>query len=136
MHENFLHRDRIDWDRLRRETFDRAEDAQSSVETYAAIRFALAQLGDRHSFLQLTPALAREESSRRAPAVDPAPAATRAPSRPPSPLQMRRSACSAAWSGGSIIETAPRPLARIVVPFLSDRIRTASPQSFKPSLRI
>jgi hypothetical protein len=111
MRENFLHRDRIDWDRPRRETFDRAEGAQSSVETYAAIRYALAQLGDHHSFLQLTPALAREESSRKAPAVDPASPATRAPSRPPSLFQMRRD------PEGSIIETARRPLARIVVPF-------------------
>ena len=76
MQENFLHKDTVDWERLRREAIAHAEGALSSVETYAAIRFAFGQLGDHHSFLQLTPALAREEKSRTVKGGNAAPAAT------------------------------------------------------------
>jgi len=113
MQEQFLQRDRIDWQRLRREAFAYAEGAQSSVETYAAIRFALAQLGDHHSLLQLTPALAREETSRKVTGGKATPAATQGASRQPSPFQARRA------PEGSIIETAARPVARIVVPLFA-----------------
>jgi carboxyl-terminal processing protease len=113
MQESFLHKDRIDWERLRAETLAQAEGAQTSVDTYAAIRFALTRLGDQHSFLQLTPALTREEAARKTPRASTAPIATQAASRPPSRFQNRRA------PEGSMIETGPRPLARIVVPLFS-----------------
>ena len=44
-----LHRDSIDWDALRESAFKIAEHAQTPADTYDAIRYALAELGDRHS---------------------------------------------------------------------------------------
>jgi hypothetical protein len=58
MQEHFLHTSlhtsKIDWPRLRQEAFVQAGAAQTAVDTYPAIRFALARLGDHHSYLQLT----------------------------------------------------------------------------------
>src|SRR5262245_16211167 len=65
MREHFMHKDRNDWPQLRRDTFSQATGPQTGGDTYPAIRFALAMLGDRHSFLQLTPELTREEASRK-----------------------------------------------------------------------
>jgi hypothetical protein len=65
MQEHFLHRDKIDWPQLRRETLSQAGGAQTPVDTYPAIRFALAKLGDHHSYLQLTLALTSQEAARR-----------------------------------------------------------------------
>src|SRR5690348_10300882 len=59
MREHFLHKDKIDWPRLAAETLAQAAGAQTTVDTYPAIRFALAKLGDHHSYLQLTPELSR-----------------------------------------------------------------------------
>jgi carboxyl-terminal processing protease len=46
---NSLHRESIDWDKLRQGTFEVARYAQTPADTYGAIRFALSQLGDQHS---------------------------------------------------------------------------------------
>jgi carboxyl-terminal processing protease len=46
---NSLHRESIDWDKLRKGAFEVARYAQTPADTYGAIRFALSQLGDQHS---------------------------------------------------------------------------------------
>ena len=49
MQRNSLHRHTIDWELLRKSTFDVAQHAQTPAETYGAIRYALVRLGDHHS---------------------------------------------------------------------------------------
>ena len=46
---NSLHRHTIDWELLRKSTFDVAQHAQTPADTYGAIRYALVRLGDHHS---------------------------------------------------------------------------------------
>jgi len=60
MQQKSLHRDRIDWGTLRKSAFKIAEHAQTPADTYGAIRYALAELGDHHSHF-LTP----EEHTQR-----------------------------------------------------------------------
>jgi C-terminal processing protease CtpA/Prc len=50
MERNALHRDRIDWPKLQRAAAQRVEGASAPADTYDAIRWALTQLDDRHSF--------------------------------------------------------------------------------------
>lgn len=52
MQANALHRDQIDWQALRFETFQRAAGASTPAETYESIRWALRQLNDGHSFFE------------------------------------------------------------------------------------
>ena len=61
-----LKRGTVDWPRIRKEALTRAAHAESTVDTYDAIRLALASLGDHHSSLHLTPALQALESQRKA----------------------------------------------------------------------
>ena len=61
-----LRRGAVDWPRVRKEALARVAHAESTVDTYDAIRFALASLGDHHSSLHLTPALQTLESQRKA----------------------------------------------------------------------
>jgi carboxyl-terminal processing protease len=61
-----LRREAVDWPLIRKEAMKRAARAESTVDTYDAIRFALASLGDHHSSLHLTPALQALESQRKA----------------------------------------------------------------------
>lgn len=61
-----LKREAVDWARIRKEALARAAHAESTVDTYDAIRFALTSLGDHHSSLHLTPALQAVESQRKA----------------------------------------------------------------------
>ena len=51
MQQYALHKRSIDWDALRKSTLDFAAGAQSPLDTYEAIRFALRQVNP-HSFLQ------------------------------------------------------------------------------------
>jgi carboxyl-terminal processing protease len=114
MQEHFYQKDRIDWPELRRETLSQAGAAQSPVDTYPAIRFALAKLGDHHSYLQLTPELTRQETARQPklanPSAMPKPYYRERVFPFPSPFRMRRVPESA------MIPQAPAPLAVIVVP--------------------
>jgi carboxyl-terminal processing protease len=57
MQKNALHRDSVDWARLRVETFAHATNARTSVDTYPAIAFALTLLQEHHSFLELPDSL-------------------------------------------------------------------------------
>jgi hypothetical protein len=61
-----LRRDHIDWPRLRKEVLARAARAEITVDTYDAIRFALASLGDHHSSFHPIPAMEQLEASRKA----------------------------------------------------------------------
>lgn len=54
MQEHSLRRKSTAWTELRRKTLDRAAGSQNAADTYEAIRYALQQLGDHHSFLQLS----------------------------------------------------------------------------------
>jgi C-terminal processing protease CtpA/Prc len=49
MQKKSLRRDSIDWEALRKSAFKIAEHAQTPADTYRAIRYALAELGDHHS---------------------------------------------------------------------------------------
>lgn len=57
MQNNALNRKTIDWAAVRRETLDRAQNAQNTVDTYPAIAYAFSQLKEHHSFLQLPDSL-------------------------------------------------------------------------------
>ena len=50
MEGNALHRDNIEWKAVRTEASRRAIGASAPTETYDAIRWALSQLKDDHSF--------------------------------------------------------------------------------------
>jgi hypothetical protein len=60
MQKRALHRDSIDWKRVREETLARAANAKTTTDTYVAIAHALSQLKERHSFLQLPDSLDKE----------------------------------------------------------------------------
>src|SRR5688572_14500372 len=49
MQTHSLYRESIDWAALREDTFEVAKYAQTPADTYGAIKFALARLGDHHS---------------------------------------------------------------------------------------
>src|SRR6266851_5413513 len=66
MQARALRRATVDWPRVRAEALARAAQAKTTVDTYDAIRFALASLGDHHSSLHPTPELERLESQRKA----------------------------------------------------------------------
>jgi carboxyl-terminal processing protease len=114
---NFLHRDAIDWPTLRSEVLNQAGHAQTPVDTYPALRYALASLGDHHSYLQLTPALAEAEATRKPSLVDPsrmpAPIVRKQSFPFPSPFRTRR------LPEGALVMGSPRPVAQVVVPLFS-----------------
>jgi carboxyl-terminal processing protease len=56
MREHSLYRAEVDWSALRDQAFEYARGAGTVTEAYAAVRFAVRALGDRHSYLQ-TPAV-------------------------------------------------------------------------------
>jgi carboxyl-terminal processing protease len=60
-----LRREAVDWPRIRKQALARAAHAESAVDTYDAIRFALASLGDHHSSLHLTSELQALEAQRK-----------------------------------------------------------------------
>lgn len=64
MQQNALHRGKIDWGTLRKETIEHAAGVEVPVDTYDAIRWALKKV-NRHSFLQLPPQLEKQEADRR-----------------------------------------------------------------------
>ncbi len=51
MQRHSLNRTAVDWPALRRVTLEHARGAQTAADTYPALRFALRELGDRHSYL-------------------------------------------------------------------------------------
>src|SRR5262245_23573703 len=109
--EHSFHREKLDWSAIRRSAFDAAAGVELPVDTYEALRGALAALGDHHSFLQLPAELERLESERRAARGILAAAPTSAASRPVSPFATRRN------PEGRVHETDSGAVAQIVVPF-------------------
>ena len=87
MQARSLRRDHIDWPHLRKETFARAARAEITVDTYDAVRFALASLDDHHSSFHPTAALEDLEAKRKA-SRQPAPEPAQQP-RPSSPFTGR-----------------------------------------------
>jgi carboxyl-terminal processing protease len=65
MQARAFRRETVDWPRVREEALARAAKAQTTSDTYDAIRFALTSLGDHHSSLHLTDDLAKLESERK-----------------------------------------------------------------------
>jgi carboxyl-terminal processing protease len=64
MQKDALHSSEIDWPAVRREALKRAEGAQSTVDTYPAIYYALTQLKEHHSFLRLPDTLSEADKKR------------------------------------------------------------------------
>jgi hypothetical protein len=52
MREHSLRRNDVDWPRLRVEALEHARGAATAADAHSAVRFALRELGDRHSYLQ------------------------------------------------------------------------------------
>src|SRR5215469_4860937 len=119
MRQHYLHRDKTDWTKLKQETFYQAAGAQTAVDTYPAIRFALARLEDHHSYLQPTPDLLREENSRRPklanPSAMPQSSARKTTFPFPSPFRTRR------VPEGAMVLGSPTLIAQIVVPLFSSQ---------------
>lgn len=65
MEKNSLMKREVNWKSLRLRTLEKAAGAQETIDTWDAIRFALAEIGDNHSFLQLAPELQAKENERR-----------------------------------------------------------------------
>src|SRR6185437_9795162 len=65
MQKRALRRNTVDWDKLRAQAHNKAANAKLTVDTYDAIRFALASLGDHHSSFHPTPALEQLEAERK-----------------------------------------------------------------------
>jgi len=65
MEQRALRRESVDWPRVRAEALALAAHAENTVDTYDAIRFALASLKDHHSSFHPTPALEKLESDRK-----------------------------------------------------------------------
>src|SRR6266566_9644987 len=53
MQKNALNSKSIDWTQVRRETLVRAKDAKTTFDTYPAMAYALTQLKENHSWLEL-----------------------------------------------------------------------------------
>jgi len=64
MQQNALHAREIDWNAIRRETLQRADGAQTTVDTYPAIYYALTQLKEHHSFFRLPDNLSEADRKR------------------------------------------------------------------------
>jgi carboxyl-terminal processing protease len=64
MQKNALHGERLDWPSLRNEAFEQAGNAELPVDTYDAIRWTLKRV-NKHSFLQLSPELEKQEAERK-----------------------------------------------------------------------
>lgn len=52
MEKRSIKRDSIDWPELREATMRRARGAETTADTYSALRYAIDRLGDGHSFLR------------------------------------------------------------------------------------
>jgi len=70
MQKHALRRNAINWDSLRVQAHSKAANAKLTVDTYDAIRFALASLGDHHSSFHPTPALEQLEAERKRRSVE------------------------------------------------------------------
>lgn len=114
MQQNALHKRSVDWASVRLQTMDHASGAQTTTDTYPAIAFALTQLQERHSFLQLPDNLPGE----RAQAISAEIAKIRGSTHPatkPSPFFPRKEI------EGHIDRRVPHLFAHVVVPMCVGR---------------
>jgi carboxyl-terminal processing protease len=65
MQKQALRRNAVDWNSLRAQAHNKAANAKLTVDTYDAIRFALASLSDHHSSFHPTLALEQLEAKRK-----------------------------------------------------------------------
>jgi hypothetical protein len=114
MEQNSLNKGKVNWADLRAKTFAHAAGAESSEDTYQAIRFALFSLNDHHSFLQLSSdALQAKDKAareRRHDAFAPASGAAQPEKWPPSPYIGRRE------PAGDMVTVDGVSVGRLVVP--------------------
>lgn len=111
MEQNSLNKTKVNWADLRAKAFTAAAGAQSTEDTYQAIRIALSSLHEHHSFLQLSGALQaqdKEARERRHDAFAPTLGATE--KWPPSPYIDRRKPI------GDMIRVEGIRIGRLVVP--------------------
>jgi carboxyl-terminal processing protease len=76
MREHSLRRSEIDWPTLRAQALEHARGARTAADAHLAVRFAVRELGDRHSYLQsaaATRALATTAVSNARTGTPPAP---------------------------------------------------------------
>jgi hypothetical protein len=108
MRAEYYRADEVDWPPLYAEAFRRAAGAEEPADTYAAIRWSLAQLS--HSFLQLNDAaLAREQARMERRGLTPEPADAE-PAGVTSPFASRRE------PGGVGISSGGRLVGHLTVP--------------------
>jgi carboxyl-terminal processing protease len=112
MQQNALHKKEIDWPALRIETFWHAAGAQSTVDTYPGIFFALSQLKEYHSFLRLPDNLSDRDKRRSWAALNSilGPRNTLLPRPPASPFRTRTD------PAGHLIRSGGLTFAYVVVP--------------------
>jgi C-terminal processing protease CtpA/Prc len=75
MERHSMHRQQIDWSALRRRAFEKAANAQDTRDTYEAIRWAVKELNDGHSFFSTPTAKSalNSKENKTASASDPSP---------------------------------------------------------------
>ena len=91
LERNALHAKEVGWIGVRREMFKRAEGAQTTVDTYPAIYYALTQFNEHHSFLRLPDSLSDADKKRSYTAMNRilGPSGLQAPQLPKSPFRGR-----------------------------------------------
>ena len=89
--QNALHRTEIDWTSVRSGAILRVEGAQTTIDTYAGIFFALTQLREHHSFLRIPDNLSEEDKKKAMAAMRTIlrPWSSEMKSPPPSPFRTR-----------------------------------------------
>lgn len=65
MQKNFVRKKAVDWNVVRDKAFKTAAGAEVPTDTYDAIRLALRELKDGHSFLELSKELREQEAARK-----------------------------------------------------------------------
>ena len=110
MQQNALHSREIDWASVRKGAALHAQGAQTTVDTYPAIFFALAQLREHHSFLRTPDNLTEDQNRKIYIAREATLTAPDQMSGPVSPFQARM------HPEGHLIEVGNRAYAWISVP--------------------
>lgn len=115
MQKNALHSERIDWATLPHQALEHAAGAEVPVDTYEAIRWSLKQL-NKHSFLQLSPELEKQEEERKRHTSDSTnPVAARSDAKPASAFVSRDKV------EGRMLTLSGHKVAYVVVPLFSPR---------------
>jgi len=113
METNALYKNSIAWTKVRAETLARAKGAKTSFDTYPAIAYALTQLNERHSFLQLPDSLPEER--KQAISTELRKVLARQPDRKPSPFSPSKEI------KGHLDERDGKVFAHVIVPLCMTR---------------